>query len=132
MKDSWLVAVKKFKEHLLFDSDLLQEVTLMRQLRHPKVIHIYGACTKEEPVYFIMELMKESLIKYLHRYRDRRALRFPQLIDIATQVASGMAYLEKENYIHPKTVSKKCPRWGEWSLQGGRLWPSACYKGQDL
>lgn len=29
-----------------------------------------------------------------------RVLKLPQLIDIAAQIASGMAYLESQNYIH--------------------------------
>ena len=29
-----------------------------------------------------------------------RKLRLPELIDMAAQVASGMAYLESQNYIH--------------------------------
>lgn len=29
-----------------------------------------------------------------------RALKLPQLIDIMAQIASGMAYLELQNYIH--------------------------------
>ena len=29
-----------------------------------------------------------------------RALKLPQLIDVAGQIASGMAYLESQNYIH--------------------------------
>lgn len=29
-----------------------------------------------------------------------RALKLPQLIDMAAQIASGMAYLESQNYIH--------------------------------
>lgn len=29
-----------------------------------------------------------------------RTLKLPQLIDVAAQIASGMAYLESQNYIH--------------------------------
>jgi len=29
-----------------------------------------------------------------------RMLKLPQLIDIAAQIAAGMAYLESQNYIH--------------------------------
>lgn len=39
-----------------------------------------------------------SLLDYLH---DKgRALRLPQLVDMAAQVAAGMAYLESQNYVH--------------------------------
>ena len=32
--------------------------------------------------------------------RGRTSLQMPQLIDICAQIASGMAYLESQNYIH--------------------------------
>lgn len=56
-------------------------------------------CTDGEPIYIVTELMKHgSLLDYLH---DKgRALRLPQLVDMAAQIAAGMAYLEAQNYIH--------------------------------
>ena len=89
-----------FKPGKVSTSKLLQEVTQMRKLNHPNLVKVYGACTKEEPVYFAMELMKESLIDYLYLCGEGRSLDLPQLINIAAQVATVMAYLEKENYIH--------------------------------
>ena len=49
--------------------------------------------------------MGRSVIKGLHCTLwliagKGRVLKLPQLIDIAAQIASGMAYLESQNYIH--------------------------------
>ena len=53
----------------------------------------------EEPIYIITELMKNgSLLDFLQG--KGRTLKLPQLIDMAAQIASGMAYLESQNYIH--------------------------------
>jgi fyn-related kinase len=53
----------------------------------------------EEPVLIITELMKNgSLLEYLHS--EGKSLNFIQLIDMAAQVAAGMAYLEEQNVIH--------------------------------
>ncbi len=79
--------------------DFLSEAQIMKKLRHPKLIQLYAVCTLEEPIYIITELMKYgSLLEYLQG--KGRTLKLPQLIDMAAQVASGMAYLESQNYIH--------------------------------
>lgn len=39
-----------------------------------------------------------SLLDYL--LDKGRALRLPQLVDMAAQIAAGMAFLESQNYIH--------------------------------
>lgn len=57
-------------------------------------------CTETEPIYIITELMKHgSLLDYLVK-GDGRNLRLPVLLDMAAQIADGMKYLEKQNYIH--------------------------------
>ena len=69
------------------------------KLHHSKLVQVYGACTKEEPVYIVMELMKQgSLLEYLRG--EGRSLKLPQLIDMAAQVAAGMAYLEEQHCTH--------------------------------
>ena len=93
------VAVKTLKPGTMSAHEFLQEAALMKKLRHPKLIQLYAVCTKEEPIYIITELMKHgSLLEYLRG--DGRALQVPKLIDIAAQVAAGMAFLEQANYIH--------------------------------
>ena len=77
----------------------IEEIRHLMKLRHPKLVQVYGSCTKEEPVYIVMELMKHgSLLEYLRG--EGRSLKLPQLINIATQVATGMAYLEEQNCTH--------------------------------
>ena len=93
------VAVKTLKVGTMSAQEFLQEASLMKKLRHPKLIQLYAVCTKEDPIYIITELMKHgSLLEFLRG--DGRLLKHPQLIDMCAQVACGMAYLEEQNYIH--------------------------------
>ena len=93
------VAVKTLKPGTISPSEFLQEAALMKSLRHPKLIQLYAVCTREEPIYIVTELMKHgSLLEYLRG--EGRSLKLPQLVDMSAQVATGMAYLEEQNYIH--------------------------------
>ena len=78
----------------------MQELQIMKKLHHKYIIQLYGVCTVGEPMYIVTEFMKNgSLQDYLQKGEGQH-LQFPQLINIATQVASGMAYLEECHYIH--------------------------------
>ena len=99
------VAVKTLKPGTMDACEFLEEAALMKRLKHPKVVQLYAVCTQEEPIYIITELMKHgSLLEYLRG--DGRSLKLPQLIDVGTQVAAGMAYLEEKNYIHRDLAAK--------------------------
>ena len=95
------ITVKTFKpNHMTSVHDFLQSINLMKKLRHPKLVQLYALCSMEEPVFIITEFMEHgSLVDYL-RGEGRRSLKLPQLIDMAAQVAAGMAYLEEKNVIH--------------------------------
>ena len=99
------VAVKTIKPGAIDGNVFLKEATLMKKLRHPKVIQLYAVCIQEEPIYIITELMKHgSLLEYLRG--DGRSLKLPQLIDMGAQVAAGMAYLEEQCYIHQDLAAR--------------------------
>ena len=77
----------------------------MKKLYHPNLVQVYTICSAEEPIYIITELMKHgSLLEYLQG--DGKELTQSCLIDMAAQVASGMAYLESMNYIHRELAAR--------------------------
>ncbi|KAK8739235.1 hypothetical protein OTU49_003538 [Cherax quadricarinatus] len=93
------VAIKTLKPGTMDPKDFLAEAQIMKKLRHQKLIQLYAVCTLEEPIYIITELMKNgSLLEYLQG--KGRGLKLNNLIDMAAQIAAGMAYLESQNYIH--------------------------------
>ena len=94
------VAVKTLKQQQTITVDnFLQTANLMKKLQHPNLVQLRALCSMEEPVLIITEFMKHgSLLEYLRG--EGRPLKLPQLMDMATQVAAGMAYLEEQNVIH--------------------------------
>ena len=99
------VAVKILKPGIMGASEFLEGAALMKKLRHRNLIQLYAVCTKEEPIFIITELMKHgSLLEYLRG--DGRSLKLPELINIGTQVAAGMAYLEEKDYIHQDLAAR--------------------------
>ncbi|XP_029903282.1 tyrosine-protein kinase SRK2 [Myripristis murdjan] len=94
------VAVKTLKPGTMDPQDFLREAQIMKRLRHPKLIQLYAVCTVEEPIYIITELMKHgSLLDHLQKDKGVRLCLADQ-IEMAAQVAAGMAFLEQQNYIH--------------------------------
>uniref|UniRef100_A0A673B2W2 Tyrosine-protein kinase n=1 Tax=Sphaeramia orbicularis TaxID=375764 RepID=A0A673B2W2_9TELE len=98
--DTTAVAVKTLKPGTMDPEDFLREAQIMKRLRHAKLIQLYAVCTMEEPIYIITELMTHgSLLDYLQKDKGT-TIRISDQIEMAAQVASGMAYLELQNYIH--------------------------------
>ncbi|XP_049613892.1 tyrosine-protein kinase FRK [Syngnathus scovelli] len=98
--DTTAVAVKTLKPGTMDAVDFLREAQILKKLRHPKLIQLYAVCTMEQPIYIITELMKNgSLLEYLQKDKGIK-LQLTDQIEMAAQVASGMAFLELQNYIH--------------------------------
>ncbi|KYO19744.1 proto-oncogene tyrosine-protein kinase Src isoform C [Alligator mississippiensis] len=93
------VAVKTLKPSTMSPEAFLEEAQIMKRLRHDKLVQLY-AVVSEEPIYIVTEFMSQgSLLDFL-KDGDGRFLKLPQLVDMAAQIAAGMAYIERMNYIH--------------------------------
>ncbi|KAE8623959.1 hypothetical protein XENTR_v10005787 [Xenopus tropicalis] len=93
------VAVKTLKPSTMSPEAFLEEAQIMKKLRHDKLVQLY-AVVSEEPIYIVTEFMtKGSLLDYL-KEGEGHLLKLPQLVDMSGQIASGMAYIERMNYIH--------------------------------
>ena len=93
------VAIKKITEQFSLTANAGDEIAKMKSLHHPNLVQLYAANTSKQPTCLIMELMERgSLLDYLRG--EGRLLQFHQLIQKAEEIASGMSYLEQQNYIH--------------------------------
>ncbi|XP_068125358.1 tyrosine-protein kinase Fgr [Hyperolius riggenbachi] len=93
------VAVKTLKPGTMSKEAFLEEAQIMKKLRHDKLVQLY-AVVSEEPIYIVTEFMEQgSLLEYL-KEGPGRYLKLPQLVDMSAQISSGMAYIERMNYIH--------------------------------
>ncbi|KAI1901391.1 hypothetical protein AGOR_G00033960 [Albula goreensis] len=93
------VAVKTLKPGTMSPEAFLEEAQVMKKLKHSKLVLLY-AVVSEEPIYIVTEYMsKGSLLDYL-KEGEGHLLKLPQLVDMAAQVADGMAYIEKMKYVH--------------------------------
>ena len=93
------VAVKTLREGRMTEDEFLEELEIMKKLHHSNIIHLYGACTIEGPIYIVTEDMKNGkLDDYLRG--DGKDLNLPQLINMAVQITHGMIYLGTINCIH--------------------------------
>lgn len=94
------VTIKTLKPASMEVSDFVAETKIMKKFHHPNLLQLYAVCTLEKPILIVTELTKRGVL--LTRLRIGRGKNFTllQLIDMATQIAGGMAYLEKHSYIH--------------------------------
>jgi len=78
--------------------EFLQEVSIMRKVRHKNVVQFIGACTRKPNLCIVFEYMSGgSLYDYIRR---EGPLKLSQVIKVAVEVSRGMDYLHQRNIIH--------------------------------
>ncbi|XP_062891457.1 tyrosine-protein kinase SRK2 [Mobula hypostoma] len=95
------VAIKELNGVGVQLKKFLEEVEIMKQLRHERLIKLLAVCTEREPFCIVTELMaKGNLHNYLESHSETRNLEFSLLNGFAIQIAEGMVYLEEKRCIH--------------------------------
>ena len=109
------VAVKTVNENATIRDRIqfLQEASIMKAFRSNHVTKLIGVVSQGQPTFVVMELMGGDLQSFL---RNRRPEDHPSLlpltrqevIQMAAQIADGMAYLSARKYVHRDLAARNC------------------------
>ncbi|KFM01111.1 hypothetical protein AS27_09186, partial [Aptenodytes forsteri] len=121
-QEKMLVAVKALKE--VTEStrlDFQREAELLTVLQHEHIVKFYGVCTEGEPLIMVFEYMKHGDLNRFLRSHGPDAkildqgqgqpcgqLTLSHMLQIATQIASGMVYLASLHFVHRDLATRNC------------------------
>ncbi|XP_072126559.1 tyrosine-protein kinase BTK isoform X2 [Mobula birostris] len=101
------VAIKMIKEGSMSEDDFIDEAETMMKLNYPKLVQLYGVCTKQRPIYIVTEFMSNGcLLDYLKKWG--RKLSSLQLLEMSKDVCEAMAYLESYKFLHRDLAARNC------------------------
>ncbi|XP_003248013.1 discoidin domain-containing receptor tyrosine kinase B isoform X2 [Acyrthosiphon pisum] len=116
-----LVAVKFFSPALSEKerAELQNDVRILAGLEDQNIARVLGVCTVEQPLCVVMEYSEHGdLNQFLKTHVPVEAARnlpptvktlsFQCLLYLATQIASGMRYLESLNFVHRDLATRNC------------------------
>ncbi|XP_062857401.1 tyrosine-protein kinase Blk [Trichomycterus rosablanca] len=98
-KNNQKVAIKTLKEGNMEPAAFLQEANLMKKLQHERLVKLHAVVT-QEPILIVTEYMSNGCLLDFLKTDVGRKLKMPKLIDMTAQIAEGMTYIERKNYIH--------------------------------
>ncbi|KAJ6953408.1 serine/threonine-protein kinaseY46-like isoform X2 [Populus alba x Populus x berolinensis] len=96
------VAIKVLRgEHLddKLQGEFVQEVSIMRKVRHKNVVQFIGSCTRPPSLCIVTEFMSGgSMYDFLHKQKG--SLNLQSLLRVAIDVSKGMHCLNQNHIIH--------------------------------
>ncbi|NWS71281.1 BMX kinase, partial [Crotophaga sulcirostris] len=106
-KGQYDVAIKMIKEGAMSEDEFIEEAQTMMKLNHPKLVRLYGVCSKLYPIYLVTEYMPNGcLLNYLRNHG--KELQPLQLLEICYDVCDAMAFLESCQFIHRDLAARNC------------------------
>ncbi|KAM6420559.1 cytoplasmic tyrosine-protein kinase BMX isoform 2-T2 [Pluvialis apricaria] len=106
-KGQYDVAIKMIKEGAMSEDEFIEEAQTMMKLNHPKLVRLYGVCSKSYPIYIVTEYMPNGcLLGYLRSHG--KELQPLQLLEICYDVCDAMAFLESCQFIHRDLAARNC------------------------
>ncbi|XP_077483362.1 tyrosine-protein kinase Fer isoform X2 [Amblyomma americanum] len=103
------VAVKTCRVNLPDEhkKKFLQEGRILKQYDHPNIVKFIGICVQKQPIMIVMELVPGgSLLTFLRNQGPKLSPK--ELLNMCTDAAAGMAYLESKNCIHRDLAARNC------------------------
>ncbi|CAH2326786.1 high affinity nerve growth factor receptor [Pelobates cultripes] len=101
--------------------DFQREAELLTVLQHEHIVKFYGVCTDGEPLIMVFEYMKHGDLNRFLRSHGPDAkildngngqtygqLNLTQMLQIASQIASGMVYLASLHFVHRDLATRNC------------------------
>jgi serine/threonine protein kinase len=74
------------------------EAKILSNLRHPKILHVWGICPVLRNLAIVTELCSTDLYRYLHV--DSTQITEKQALDLMTGIALGLSYLHGKRIAH--------------------------------
>lgn len=96
------VAIKVLKDEYAYDQEFIKRFQIEAQsaasLSHPNIVSIYDVANEKDLHYIVMELIEGKTLKEL--IKENGNLEWTQAVEIASQIASGLAQAHKNHIIH--------------------------------
>merc|ERR1711892_44984 len=114
------VAVKTLKAGSSVEEkiDFLSEADMMKRFEHKNIVKLLGVCTRNEPVYTVMEYMlygdlKTYLLARRHLVNERNREELDEvsnkrLTNMAYDIAAGLSFLAEQKYVHRDIACRNC------------------------
>lgn len=97
---SYLVAVKVFEEPTAKERDeIFMEAAVMAQIVHEHIVSLIGVVTTGLPVMIALQFCEHGSLEIFLRKTGNQLLLNAKM-QVAHDVASGMAYLEEKHFVH--------------------------------